>query len=632
MAVKRVETQIESKKIEHPDGRSGQAGKRRRRHRMRRDRSSWSRPLRHRTFARGSTSSRSRSTSRSARTRSGRSPAPCSGERVVRRRRRSLTARLTDRPLRPSFPDWFRHDVQIIATILQFDGENSLRRALHHRGELRAAARRDPVRRADLRRAHGSHPRAVGRRSRPTTSSSNATVELVVAGRASGAMTSSSCMVEAGGFEHTYQMIAEGAPPPTEEVLVGGLEAAKASSASSVTCRSRSPRSARSPSGRGSTRRTTDPDVLERISDAYADRFRDALTIVGKHERNVAHRRARGRDQREARRRSSTRSASTRSRRRCARCRRRSSAAASLEEGKRIDGRGLDGRSGRSAPRSDCSPACTAPGCSSAVRRRCSPSRRSRCRAWSSSSASTSSATRPSGTCTTTTSRRSRPVRRTRCVDRAVASIGHGALAEKAVLPSLPSVDEFPYAIRVVSEVLESNGSTSMASVCGSTLALMDAGVPLHGMVGGIAMGLVAAGRQVRDAHRHPGGRGRLRRHGLQGRRHRRLVTAIQLDTKTLGINVDGPRASAMQQAKEARLEILAAMRKAISGPRPELNASTHRGSSWSRSRSTRSARSSGRRARSSTTSSPAPRHRSTSKTTAGSSSPRRTETRPSRR
>src|SRR2546427_8288811 len=70
--------------------------------------------------------------------------------------------------------------------------------------------------------------------------------------------------------------------------------------------------------------------------------------------------------------------------------------------------------------------------------------------------------------------------------------IGHGALAERALVPMIPSEDEFPYTLRLVSDVLESNGSTSMASVCASTLSLMDAGVPIHAPVGGIAMGLIA--------------------------------------------------------------------------------------------------------------------------------------------
>ena len=106
--------------------------------------------------------------------------------------------------------------------------------------------------------------------------------------------------------------------------------------------------------------------------------------------------------------------------------------------------------------------------------------------------------------------------------------IGHGALAERALVPVLPSIEEFPYAIRQVSEALSSNGSTSMGSVCASTLALLNAGVPLKAPVAGIAMGLVSddveiEGRgteRVRRADRHPRCRGRLRRHGLQGRRH----------------------------------------------------------------------------------------------------------------
>ena len=102
--------------------------------------------------------------------------------------------------------------------------------------------------------------------------------------------------------------------------------------------------------------------------------------------------------------------------------------------------------------------------------------------------------------------------------------IGHGALAERALLPVLPAREEFPYAIRQVSEALGSNGSTSMGSVCASTMSLLNAGVPLQAPVAGIAMGLVSdkvdGETRVRRAHRHPRRRGRVRRHGLQGRRH----------------------------------------------------------------------------------------------------------------
>ena len=99
--------------------------------------------------------------------------------------------------------------------------------------------------------------------------------------------------------------------------------------------------------------------------------------------------------------------------------------------------------------------------------------------------------------------------------------IGHGALAERALEPVIPAEETFPYALRLVSEVLSSNGSSSMASVCGSTLALMDAGVPIKAPVAGVAMGLVTEGEPLSDPDRHPGHRRSPRRHGFQGCRHR---------------------------------------------------------------------------------------------------------------
>ena len=103
--------------------------------------------------------------------------------------------------------------------------------------------------------------------------------------------------------------------------------------------------------------------------------------------------------------------------------------------------------------------------------------------------------------------------------------IGHGNLARRGVNAVMPDMTSFPYIIRVVSEILESNGSSSMASVCGTSLALMDAGVPLKAPVAGVAMGLVLEGQQVPGAHRHPRRRGSPRRHGLQGGRHRRTAS-----------------------------------------------------------------------------------------------------------
>jgi polyribonucleotide nucleotidyltransferase len=149
--------------------------------------------------------------------------------------------------------------------------------------------------------------------------------------------------------------------------------------------------------------------------------------------------------------------------------------------------------------------------------------------------------------------------------------IGHGALAEKALLPVVPPVDDFPYAIRIVSETLSSNGSSSMASVCGSTLALMDAGVPIKAMVGGISIGLVEEdGKYVTltDILGAEDGHGDM---DFKVAGTESFVTALQLDIKSTGIP-SGVLRDALMQAKEARLEILAAMRKAIDAPRPELS------------------------------------------------------------
>ena len=129
---------------------------------------------------------------------------------------------------------------------------------------------------------------------------------------------------------------------------------------------------------------------------------------------------------------------------------------------------------------------------------------------------------RSSASCSTTTSRRSPSgeVKFLRGPGR--REIGHGKLARRALTPVIPEKDAFPYTLRVVSDILESNGSSSMATVCGGTLALMDAGVPITAPVAGVAMGLVSDGDALRRAHRHRRAGGPLRRHGLQGRRHAR--------------------------------------------------------------------------------------------------------------
>jgi polyribonucleotide nucleotidyltransferase len=150
--------------------------------------------------------------------------------------------------------------------------------------------------------------------------------------------------------------------------------------------------------------------------------------------------------------------------------------------------------------------------------------------------------------------------------------IGHGALAERALRPVMPSIEEFPYTVRVVSDILESNGSSSMASICGGTLALMDAGVPIKKPVAGIAMGLVggdgfepAVLTDIAGQEDHHGDM------DFKVAGTRDGITALQMDIKIAGLSRDIMR-QALMQAKQARLAILDAMEAALSGPRTEIS------------------------------------------------------------
>ena len=148
--------------------------------------------------------------------------------------------------------------------------------------------------------------------------------------------------------------------------------------------------------------------------------------------------------------------------------------------------------------------------------------------------------------------------------------IGHGALAQRALQPMIPTPEEFPYTIRLVSETLESNGSSSMGSVCGSTMALMDAGVPIKAPVSGIAMGLVKEGddyvilTDIQGAEDHLGDMDFKVAGTAEG------ITALQMDIKITGVTQEIMR-NALEQAKRAREFILGRMLEAISEPRTQL-------------------------------------------------------------
>jgi polyribonucleotide nucleotidyltransferase len=149
--------------------------------------------------------------------------------------------------------------------------------------------------------------------------------------------------------------------------------------------------------------------------------------------------------------------------------------------------------------------------------------------------------------------------------------IGHGALAERALVPMVPSQDEFPYTIRVVSDILESNGSSSMASVCGSSLSLMDAGVPIKAPVAGIAMGLIKEGEDYIILTDIAGVEDHLGDMDFKVAGTERGITALQMDIKITGVTFDIMR-DALAQAKVAREFILGEMQSVIAHPRAELS------------------------------------------------------------
>jgi polyribonucleotide nucleotidyltransferase len=149
--------------------------------------------------------------------------------------------------------------------------------------------------------------------------------------------------------------------------------------------------------------------------------------------------------------------------------------------------------------------------------------------------------------------------------------IGHGALAERALVPMIPSQEEFPYTIRVVSDILESNGSSSMASVCGSSLSLMDAGVPLPRAVAGIAMGLIKEGEDHIILTDIAGVEDHLGDMDFKVAGTENGITALQMDIKITGVTFEIMR-DALTQAKSARTFILGEMAKVIDAPRAELS------------------------------------------------------------
>jgi polyribonucleotide nucleotidyltransferase len=476
-----------------------------------------------------------------------------------------LTCRLIDRPLRPTFIKGLRNEVQVVITVMALNPEHSYDvlaiNAASASTQISGLPFSGPVGGTRVALIDGQW---VGF---PTHSElEKATFDMVVAGRLLDSGDVAIMMVEAEATENTIELVAGGATKPTEEVVAAGLEAAKPFIAS--LCRAQSELAAEA------AKETVEfpvfldyqDDVFAAVSAGYTDATAAALTIADKQDREAkldeikAQAKSELAGQFEGREKEI--SAAYRSlNKKLVRQR-------ILRDKVRIDGRGLTDIRTLSAevevlPRVH----------GSALFERgetqilgvttlnmlgleqkldtLSPNRTKRyMHNYNFPPYSTGE-----------TGRVGSPKRR---------EIGHGALAERALIPVLPSRDEFPYAIRQVSEALGSNGSTSMGSVCASTLGLLNAGVPLKAPVAGIAMGLVSD--EVDGKTQYVALTDILGAEDAFGDMDFKVagtaefVTALQLDTKLDGIPSE-VLAAALSQARDARLHILDVMAEAIDGP-----------------------------------------------------------------
>ncbi len=472
-----------------------------------------------------------------------------------------LTCRLTDRPLRPSFKKGLRNEVQIVSTILSLDPTH-----LYDVLAINSAACSvllsglpftGPVGATRVACVAGQWIAF------PTTEElETATFDMIVAGRMLEDGDVAIMMVEAEATRDVVEIIAGGGKTPTEQVVAEGLEAAKPAIA--AVCKAQLELKAKSPKAPLEFPVFLDyqDDVFDAVSKAAEADLAAAMKIVGKQEREDATDAAKAKvladlgPQFEGR--EKELSAAFRSANKAA-VRKRI-----VNDKVRIDGRGLDDIRQLSAeveilPRVHGSALfergeTQIMGVTTLNMLRMeqmvdtlNPEKRKRyMHHYNFPPYSTGE-----------TGRVGSPKRR---------EIGHGALAERALLPVLPSREDFPYAIRQVSEALSSNGSTSMGSVCASTMSLLNAGVPLKAPVAGIAMGLVFEGGEYATLTDILGAEDAFGDMDFKVAGTKEFVTALQLDTKLDGIP-SSVLAAALQQARTARLAILEVMNEAIDEP-----------------------------------------------------------------
>ena len=476
-----------------------------------------------------------------------------------------LTCRLIDRPLRPSFIDGLRNEIQVVVTVLSLD-PNDLYDVL----AINAASASTQLAGLPFSGPVGGVRVALIRGqwvAFPTVEQlEEAVFDMVVAGRVVHGGDVAIMMVEAEATDNVIDLVAGGAPAPTETVVAEGLEAAKPFIA--ALCEAQKELAGRA------AKETADypvfPDYAEDVYTAVADvaggPLAEALTIAGKQERNDRTDEIKGEvllklGENFAGREKEIGAAYRSLTKKLVRQR-------ILTDNFRIDGRGITDIRALSAevaviPRAH----------GSALFERGETQIMGVTTLDMVKMAQQIDSLGPEKSkrymhhynfppySTGETGRVGSPKRR---------EIGHGALAERALMPVLPSVEEFPYAIRQVSEALGSNGSTSMGSVCASTLSLLNAGVPLKAPVAGIAMGLVSD--EVNGETRYValtdilGAEDAFGDMDFKVAGTKEFVTALQLDTKLDGIPSQ-VLAGALAQAKDARLAILEVMAEAIDAP-----------------------------------------------------------------
>jgi polyribonucleotide nucleotidyltransferase len=479
-----------------------------------------------------------------------------------------LTCRLIDRPLRPSFVDGLRNEVQVVITVLSLNPADPYDvlaiNAASASTQLSGLPFSGPVGGTRVALIDGSWVAF------PThEQTQRAVFDMVVAGRVVGDGPTSDVaimMVEAEATETTIELVAGGAVAPTEEVVAAGLEAAKPFIRALCQAQQELAQAAGTPALEFPTFLAYEPDVIEAVREAVADELAQALTIANKKDREARLDELKagcleqlgepfeGREKEIAAAFRSVTKSAVRQR--------------ILRDKVRIDGRGITDIRPLSAeveliPRAHGS-ALFERGETQVLGVTTLNMLRMEQQIDSLGPETTKRYLHHYNFppfSTGETGRVGSPKRR---------EIGHGALAERALMPVLPSREEFPYAIRQVSEALGSNGSTSMGSVCASTMSMYNAGVPLKAPVAGIAMGLVSGEIDGQNAYVALtdilGAEDAFGDMDFKVAGTKDFVTALQLDTKLDGIPSE-VLAAALSQARDARLTILEVMAEAIAGP-----------------------------------------------------------------